>query len=156
MSNEVFVEMGDSEIEELQEVGDTVEVKVKLYQKDGLTRETDPETGALRNGKFTLHYPTPADAKAFAEFQRGVQKKKKIIAPSQQEVAVRALRYTLPKCRDASEAAILAMLRRTGGYLGDNAELANAALGILGQNFGDTEEQAEPVEKWADEEQTPG
>ena len=156
MSDEkkIIMDMGDSELEQLTELPPTIEVDIPMYQADGKTRREDEE-GRLIEGKFTLHRPTPAAAKAFAEFQRGVQKKKKIIAPSQQEVAIRALRTVIPRYRQYSDEKLLAVLVQTGGYLGDNAALANACLNILGQNFEDQEEN-EPAAPWAAEDVVPG
>jgi len=148
--SEILVEIGPTELEQLTQLEPTLQVKVPLYEGDGRTRATD-SNGAEQVGNFTLTRPTPAEGIAFGKFLQGDAPDD---APSQQAIAIQAVKYALPHYRNSSDGDVLLVLVQTGGYLGENAVLANACLGVLGINL--KASQAEPEKRWATDEQLPG
>ena len=149
MSEKVVLEYGQSELEQLVALAPTVAVEIPMYEGDGRTRLRDDQ-GRLVEGRFTLHRPTPAEGIAFGQFLQPVESP----SPPQQEIATRAIRTAIPTYRDSTDDEIFAVLIQTGGYLGSNARLASACLGVLGINL--TGGQDEPEKKWADDDQLPG
>lgn len=146
----------DALLDELAEASETVDTPpIPIYEPDGETPKLNKD-GKHRHVIFVLHRPGAAEGRRFAKFQRGQTslKSKKIKGPSQQETSTEAIRICLPKFRSATEPEIMALLISTGGYLGDNAKLANACLRLLGQNF-DEKDDEEDEQRWASEEQLP-
>ena len=150
MSEKVVLEYGQSELEQLVALAPTVAVEIPMYEGDGRTRLRDDQ-GRLVEGRFTLHRPTPAEGIAFGKFLQGATPDD---APSQQAIACRAVQTVIPTYHDSTDGDVLLVLVQTGGYLGSNAELANACLGVLGINL--TGGQDEPESRWASDDQLPG
>lgn len=145
----------DDELAELGNLPPTEDVDVPVYLSDGKTRKTNEE-GKLVDWRFTLERPNAAAGKRFTQFQRGILKKKKLIQPSQQELAIEAIKTCIPRFRPWNDAQMMGLLVQVGGYIGDNAVLANACLRMLGQNLdaGD-EEDGDDIKRWADDETVP-
>lgn len=132
----------------------TLRVHVPAYQADGRTRLQNEE-GALVEYAFTLHRPTTASGLRFAKFQRGKTKGKKVTLPSQQEMAIEAIRICVPDLESHPADQVLNLIVRTGGYLGENAKLVNACMSLLGQNMGDSEEEEDEPQRWASDDDLP-
>lgn len=139
-SKDVFL---DENILALAEADPIQDLQVPAFQADGKTHMLD-ENGQRKVFLFRLNRPNAGVGKTFSAFQRGkISRKGRIVQPSQQEVAIRAVRACLPDVRELTTDQVLTIIIRTGGYVGDNALLVNECMRMLGQNFDDQDDDEE-------------